>query len=143
MLEIEQSFGSNVCRCTGYRPILHAFKKFATDAPNSDKIRDIEDLQICKKTGDECKSDCEDSEWCIVNKDDVQKQTVIHVKLEDGREWFRVLELIDAFNILRVNGDDSYMLVAGNTAKGITRYCKLLLLLLLHSLLSLSLCYSR
>ncbi|KPI91000.1 Xanthine dehydrogenase [Papilio xuthus] len=117
-------------RCTGYRPILQAFKKFATDAPHWNKIYDIEDLQICKKTGDECKTDCEDYEWCVVNKDEVENQKVIHVKLEDGREWFRVLELIDAFNILRVKGDDSYMLVAGNTAKGaypIFRYPRILI----------------
>ncbi|CAG4933306.1 unnamed protein product [Parnassius apollo] len=119
MLEIEKSFGSNICRCTGYRPILQAFKKFAEDAPSWKRILDIEDLHICKKNGGECsKSDCGDYDWCIVSKDDVKYQSVVHIKLEDGREWYRVRELFDAFNILRVKGDDSYMLVAGNTAKG-------------------------
>ncbi|CAG4933330.1 unnamed protein product [Parnassius apollo] len=131
MLEIEQSFGSNVCRCTGYRPILHAFKKFAKDAPSWKKIHDIEDLHICKKNDGECsKSDCEDYDWCIVSKDDVKYQSVIHIHLEDGREWFRVRELFDAFNILHVKGDDSYMFVAGNTAKGaypINQYPRILI----------------
>ncbi|XP_031766920.2 aldehyde oxidase 1-like [Galleria mellonella] len=123
MLDIEKSFGSNICRCTGYRPILDAFKKFAKDAPLNDRILDIEDLHICNKTGKncdkhDCKHDCKDDDWCIVSKSDVEVPVPINIDLKDGRYWFKVSTIRDVFGILGTRGDDSYMLVSGNTAKG-------------------------
>ncbi|KPI90997.1 Xanthine dehydrogenase [Papilio xuthus] len=117
MLEIEQSFGSNICRCTGYRTILEAFKTFAVDAPVSKGIMDIEDLHICKRKGDGCKkTNCDDYDWCMVLKEELDK--TVHIKLQDGRDWYRVYDLNEVFKIILSKGQDSYMLVAGNTAKG-------------------------
>lgn len=116
MLEIEKSFASNICRCTGYRPILEAFKSFAKDAPKTDLL-DIEDLDICEKTGKICSKSCSDDEdWCLISKNEIEGFTVL--KLKDGRKWFQVNKVTDVFSILMTEGLNSYMLVAGNTAKG-------------------------
>lgn len=119
MLEIEKSFGSNICRCTGYRPILEAFKKFASDAPKPHDLLDIEDLNICKKSGETCrKSRCSESDWCVVETNDVTVPQRLEIGLKDGKFWTRVLYVADIFDILGRKGNKSYMLVAGNTAKG-------------------------
>lgn len=118
MEEIEKSFAGNICRCTGYRPILEAFKVFATDASRTDLL-DIEDLEICKKTGKVCNRSCndDDEEWCIVSKKEVEEKLAV-VKLKDGKEWFQVNKVPDVLAIFKAKGVESYMLVAGNTAKG-------------------------
>ncbi|PZC72657.1 hypothetical protein B5X24_HaOG210768 [Helicoverpa armigera] len=118
MLEIEQSLASNICRCTGYRPILEAFKKFAKDAPKTIEIPDIEDLKICSKSNESCKKDCEDEDWCIVSKSDVNiNNGIIKINLKDGRTWYKVNKVADIFSVLKIEGYDSYRLICGNTAK--------------------------
>ncbi|KAJ8735651.1 hypothetical protein PYW07_007271 [Mythimna separata] len=134
--EIENSLGSNLCRCTGYRPILEAFKSLAVhpDSKTLSKIKDIEDIseQICPKSGKTCGGTCGIKEdWCLVNMDttsapDLPKK----ISLADGRVWYSVSDVTSIFTILDDVGYDSYMLVAGNTAKGvcpILNYPKLLI----------------
>lgn len=54
----------------------------------------------------------------MVEKDDVVEENIIELRLKDGKYWYRVLDVQSIFKILNEKGDDSYMLVAGNTAKG-------------------------
>lgn len=111
MMEIENSFGGNICRCTGYRPILDAFKSLAVDA--DEKLlslchQDIEDLSVKK-----CQSVCEKN--CSVNRN-------VHlISVEDSKEWHKVFTITDVFKILDKIGDRLYMLVAGNTGHGVYR----------------------
>ncbi|XP_063828756.1 uncharacterized protein LOC135078111 [Ostrinia nubilalis] len=117
-LEIEKSFGSNICRCTGYRPILDGLKKFAVDADDN-KIADIEDLYICKKSNKPCTKTCGEEDWCVISgKSGVMDDDVIKIELKDNKKWYKVTEISQIFDILSSEGEDSYMLVAGNTAKG-------------------------
>ncbi|KAI8427486.1 hypothetical protein MSG28_002019 [Choristoneura fumiferana] len=112
--QIENSFGSNLCRCTGYRPILDAFKSFAKDAPKPNKIIDIEDLKICKKS---CNKPCKGKDWCVVDKKDTGTEKIKKIILKDNHVWYRVYEIHHIFEVLKKEGHD-YMFVGGNTGRG-------------------------
>lgn len=113
MKEIENSFGGNICRCTGYRPILEAFKAYASDAPKNlvQDIYDIEelfDVKTCKRTGEICRKECrEQTAGCKANL---------------GNSKFRLAESVeDVFNVFNTNPNASYIIHGGNTAQGVYR----------------------
>ncbi|XP_043071080.1 indole-3-acetaldehyde oxidase [Drosophila grimshawi] len=114
MAEVENAFGGNICRCTGYRPILDAMKSFAADSNievPAECVADIEDLsrKQCPKTGELCAGTCK-------QKHGVQLYA-------DGSRWSWPQTLPELFEALQVAGKEQlpYMLVAGNTAHGIYR----------------------
>lgn len=109
MNDVENSFGGNLCRCTGYRPILQAFKSLTTDAEPGldDKFPDIEDIKICTKTGKRCNETC-----------NILEDKPICVGLEDGVNWFKVFSIADILHIFQTIGDSTYRIAAGNTGKG-------------------------
>lgn len=114
MEEVENSFGGNICRCTGYRPILDAMKSFAVDSTIEipEECRDIEDLsnKACPKTGQTCSGRC-------------MKQKTIPNTLTyaSGEQWFWPNSLEEIFNIFSKLKSDDYYLVSGNTAHGVYR----------------------
>ncbi|KAG4067507.1 hypothetical protein HA402_002784 [Bradysia odoriphaga] len=112
MEEVENSFGGNICRCTGYRPILDAFKSLAYDADKKliEACQDIEDLtKICPKTGSACAGLCNKGTGAL-------KMT-----FDDQKEWYKVTTIDEIFSIWSKSGDRPYMLVGGNTAHGVYR----------------------
>nr|QPF77598.1 aldehyde oxidase 1 [Galleria mellonella] len=130
MTEIENSFASNICRCTGYRPIADAFKSFATDVDDNLKatIIDLEDLSNLKSCGIHCKQQCRhkndkeksllstrdnNDEWCILEKG-ITKMIVIDC---GTHKWFKTYRLLDVFKVMA--SDDNYKLIAGNTGQGV------------------------
>lgn len=119
MAEIENSFGGNMCRCTGYRPILDAFKSLAYDAEPrlKEACMDIEDLtKMCPKTGTACSGKCS-----VAGK--LSDKKGVHMSFSEDKEWHKVYNVSDVFAIFEKIGPKPYMLVAGNTAHGVYRRC--------------------
>ncbi|XP_065095835.1 uncharacterized protein LOC135717607 [Ochlerotatus camptorhynchus] len=113
MEEIEKSFAGNVCRCTGYRPIMDAMKSFATDACSAlvDKCRDIEDLG----------ENCSRSRKCQVKCARSVEKKAQHLYFEEEKEWHKVYSVDEVFGILKAIGCKPYSLVAGCTGQGVYR----------------------
>ncbi|KAM3958780.1 uncharacterized protein ACR2FA_007186 [Aphomia sociella] len=119
MKQIEDSFGSNICRCTGYRPILDAFKSFANDVEPKlkSKLQDLEDLHKIK-----CRTKCErkcsivDNEWCVIND---KPDRLLAIGGGDSSRWYKAFTIKDIFKILSKEGVGSYRYVAGNTGQGV------------------------
>ncbi|XP_014098505.3 uncharacterized protein [Bactrocera oleae] len=111
MEEVENSFGGNICRCTGYRPILDTMKSFAVDSTIEvpEECQDIEDINniICTKTSNLCKSSC-----TILSK-----RSPINYK--DGSYWSWPKSIGEIFSIIEKLKVKKYFLVAGNTATGV------------------------
>lgn len=105
---MENSFGGNLCRCTGYRPIMAAFKTLCSDADSVNSYPDIEDIKVCAKDG-KCDKPCK--ELCTPSK-----LTVYNVK--GTGKWYKVSSIKEIFEVWDTVKTDSYMLVCGNTAHG-------------------------
>ncbi|KAF2904753.1 hypothetical protein ILUMI_01423 [Ignelater luminosus] len=112
MKEVETSFGGNMCRCTGYRPILTAFKSLAKDADKEilGEYPDIEDLNVCDTAN--CQRICQ----TMCKRKSVS--TALHLSSSNSK-WFKVFSINEIFDVLKANPNKSYQLVAGNTARGV------------------------
>ena len=92
--DIENVIDGNICRCTGYRPILDAFKSFANE-----ETPDIEDITKC-------------SGVCS------RSRAVGQIQTSNGT-WYMPSSLDDAVNILHgLPSGSTYRLVHGNTGRG-------------------------
>ncbi|KAK3789286.1 hypothetical protein RRG08_001676, partial [Elysia crispata] len=105
--DVEDNFDGNICRCTGYRPILDAMKSFTEDAniPGRKTI-DIEDLNknLCPKTGETCSGSCSGRS--------------LDLEL-DGARWSRPTSVAELAKVMQTNKTKKTRLVFGNTSTGI------------------------
>nr|XP_034832568.1 indole-3-acetaldehyde oxidase-like [Maniola hyperantus] len=133
MVELENSFGCNTCRCTGYRPILDTIKSFAIDASPAlcKKVEEIEELttgfndkaKICDR---KC-STCSDGDWSLINDTNKCRPIIMcsgkcSTSSDDGETMFmKVFEEDQIFDMINTCGTKPYMLIDGNTGKGLIK----------------------
>lgn len=115
--QVEKSLDGNLCRCTGYRPILDAFKSLAEDGSQhlKDKLADIEEAykSRCPKSGTTCKGSRQqqvtDDISCSVIS---QKEAVV--------QFYRPVTIPGVMNILKkVSQNEKVYIVVGNTGQGV------------------------
>ncbi len=112
--QIEQCFDGNICRCTGFRPILYGMKTFATDWTPADEIGTppclIDPAEAVKHYDKPRK----------INENDLNKDPRPLHYSKYGVEWFRPINLKAVHEIMAHCKDaDAIKLVCGNTSKGI------------------------
>ncbi|XP_072372292.1 xanthine dehydrogenase-like isoform X2 [Scyliorhinus torazame] len=108
--EVEDNFDGNVCRCTGYRPILDAMKSFVKDTGTRLRgpFTDIEDLLRCPKTKRPCVP-------CI----DPAEGTTSMLYSKDGIIWYQPTTLTQLYLIMQEHSHEAVRFVHGDTAKGV------------------------
>ncbi|CAH1786918.1 unnamed protein product [Owenia fusiformis] len=110
--QIEDAFDGNICRCTGFRPILDAMKSFAIDNLQcSGSVADIEDInkRICSKTGNPCSGTCNPQ---------TSTPEAIHLVLAEA-QWFTPTTLSDLYALADQYQDKHVKFVSGNSGKGV------------------------
>lgn len=139
--EVEYSFDGNICRCTGYRPIIEAFKSLSVNP--SSKINftcgatDIEESHRCPLKLKGSKANLNPSPPLNPESDkpevlqlprQLQLRFPFHGNDDDdgepmGEQWIKVTTLSTLFDVLHSFSSSgvAYRLVAGNTGMGVYR----------------------
>lgn len=120
--EIEALFDGNLCRCTGFRPILYAMRHFAADWSAVDEHGSMK----CRpwptydaKTGKGLIPLRNEREPNPITNLPHRPPAPLHVRHRDY-EWRRVLSLAELEQLIRANpGPEPLRMVVGNTSIGI------------------------
>ncbi|XP_063842770.1 uncharacterized protein LOC135090214 isoform X1 [Scylla paramamosain] len=122
MSQVETALDGNLCRCTGYRPILDAFKALAEDASEDlkDRLPDLEDTHKekgCCKSKSKCQRSCGAS---CENINGAKKKDV--GGLTEETQWYQPASIQSIYDVINSMAEgETYQLVVGNTGEGVYR----------------------
>lgn len=121
-LEIENLFDGNLCRCTGYRAILHGMKTFAPDYKPNNKSNKKETPQCCVDKAyavkEKTHETVEDFKYL-----ETYKSAPTAAFTGDGAQWLRPANLEEVYTLKQRYAAQvpfhRLMLVAGHTSTGV------------------------
>ena len=140
--DIEDLIDGNICRCTGYRPILDAFKSFADDKDNGLQVKLNGMSEAAQKMCPITQQKCVGRNLCgqkdmnrqgsVKEKASIfgkQKTDPISAQTTSEGNWLFPKTLDELLDILKnLSNDEKYRLVAGNTGTGNEYFVELKLL---------------
>lgn len=113
--ELENIYGGNLCRCTGYRPILAGVRTLSCDYK-----KECDKSQTClidPSTTARVKSKCTEIDLKPLPQGTLPPR-LLHFSGR-GHEWFRPNTLDEVMSLKKQYGKNPVKLVFGNTASGI------------------------
>ncbi|XP_035713400.1 xanthine dehydrogenase/oxidase isoform X1 [Folsomia candida] len=125
MEQVEDAFDGNICRCTGYRPILDAFKAMSGNASEELKRKMAQpESTKCPCSGMTCCQQInppEISELTEKFENCSMEETKLYLNLKSGEKWIRATNLVTLFEVVQhfVTSGTNYRIIAGNTGTGV------------------------